>query len=68
MNALSPREEDVLRWVAVGLRNAEVAERLSISEETVKTHLNRIFKKLGVRDRVELVLYAARTGGGDLRK
>jgi two-component system, NarL family, response regulator LiaR len=68
MNALSPREEDVLRWVAVGLRNAEVAEKLAISEETVKTHLNRIFRKLGVRDRVELALYAARTGGGDPRK
>jgi DNA-binding NarL/FixJ family response regulator len=61
-SALSPREEEVLRHVATGLRNAEVAERLSISEETVKTHLNRIFKKLGVRDRVELALHAARGG------
>jgi DNA-binding NarL/FixJ family response regulator len=61
-NALSPREEDVLRYVAMGLRNAEVAEKLSISEETVKTHLNRIFRKLGVRDRVELALHAARRG------
>ena len=60
--ALSPREEDVLRHVALGLRNAEIAERLSISEETVKTHLNRIFRKLGVRDRVELALHAARAG------
>jgi DNA-binding NarL/FixJ family response regulator len=60
--ALSPREEDVLRHVAMGLRNAEIAERLSISEETVKTHLNRIFRKLGVRDRVELALHAARAG------
>ena len=60
--ALSPREEDVLRHVAMGLRNAEVAEKLSISEETVKTHLNRIFRKLGVRDRVELALHAARGG------
>jgi DNA-binding NarL/FixJ family response regulator len=58
--ALSPREEDVLRHVAMGLRNAEIADRLSISEETVKTHLNRIFRKLGVRDRVELALHAAR--------
>jgi DNA-binding CsgD family transcriptional regulator len=61
-NVLSPREEDVVRCVAAGLRNAEVAQALSISEETVKTHLNRIFRKLGVRDRVELVLYAARSG------
>ena len=62
MNALSQREEEVVRCVAEGLRNAEVAERLSISEETVKTHLNRIFRKLGVRDRMELALHAARRG------
>ena len=65
---LSPREEDVLRHVAIGLRNAEIAERLSISEETVKTHLNRIFRKLGVRDRVELALHAARGGVPSGRK
>jgi DNA-binding NarL/FixJ family response regulator len=59
---LSPREEQVVRYVALGLRNAEVAERLSISEQTVKTHLNAIFRKLRVRDRVELALYAARAG------
>lgn len=59
-NALSPREEDVLRHVAIGMRNAEIAETLAISEETVKTHLNRIFRKLGVRDRVELALHVAR--------
>lgn len=58
LNALSPREEEVFRYAALGLRNAEIGERLSISEETVKTHLNRIFRKLGVRDRVELALYA----------
>lgn len=61
-NALSPREEDVVRCVALGLRNAEVAKELGISEETVKTHLNRIFRKLGVRDRMELALYATRAG------
>jgi DNA-binding NarL/FixJ family response regulator len=64
MNVLSPREEEVVRCVAEGLRNAEVGERLSISEETVKTHLNRIFRKLGVRDRMELALHAARQGLG----
>lgn len=70
MNALSPREEEVVRCVAQGMRNAEVAKRLAISEETVKTHLNRIFRKVGVRDRVGLALYAARTGSGpgDRRK
>jgi DNA-binding NarL/FixJ family response regulator len=61
-NALSPREEEVFRCVALGLRNAEIAARLAISEETVKTHLHRIFRKLGVRDRVELALYGSRTG------
>jgi two-component system NarL family response regulator len=59
---LSVREEQVVRFVALGLRNAEVAERLSISERTVKAHLNTIFRKLGIRDRVELTLYAARAG------
>lgn len=59
---LSPREEEIVRCVARGLRNAEVASDLAISEETVKTHLSRIFRKLGVRDRVELVLYASRHG------
>jgi DNA-binding NarL/FixJ family response regulator len=61
-NVLSAREEEVVRYVARGLRNAEIGANLSISEETVKTHLNRIFRKLGVRDRVELVLYATRRG------
>ena len=64
MTALSPREEDVVRCVALGLRNAEVAKELSISEQTVKTHLNSIFRKLGVRDRLELALYAQRAGIG----
>ena len=59
---LSNRERQVVRYVAIGLRNAEVAERLQIDIATVKTHLNRIFRKLGIRDRVELVLHALRIG------
>jgi DNA-binding NarL/FixJ family response regulator len=59
---LSNRETEIIRCVAAGLRNAEVAEQLSIGESTVKTHLNNIFQKLGVRDRVELALYAHRAG------
>jgi len=59
---LSNRETEIIRCVAAGLRNAEVAERLSIGESTVKTHLNNIFQKLGIRDRVELALYAHRVG------
>src|SRR5262249_25792077 len=63
---LSPREEEIVRCVALGWRNSEVAKNLTISEETVKTHLTRIFRKLGVRDRVELAVYAARAGFGDV--
>ena len=59
---LSPREEAVARCVAVGLRNAEVAERLSISETTVKSHLHSAFQKLGLRDRVALARYVFRVG------
>jgi DNA-binding NarL/FixJ family response regulator len=61
-NQLSHRETEIIRCVATGLRNAEVAKRLSIGESTVKTHLNNIFQKLGIRDRVELALYAHRVG------
>ena len=60
--ALTRREREIVRHVALGLRNAEVASRLAISEVTVKTHLNNIFRKLGLRDRVELTLHAVRTG------
>jgi DNA-binding NarL/FixJ family response regulator len=59
---LTPREREIVRHVALGLRNAEVAERLSISEVTVKTHLNNIFQKLGMRGRTALALYAIRVG------
>jgi len=60
--ALTRREREIARHVALGLRNAEVAERLGVSEGTVKTHLNNIFQKLGFRDRVELAMYAVRVG------
>jgi DNA-binding NarL/FixJ family response regulator len=60
--ALTAREREIVRHVALGLRNAEVAQRLAIGEVTVKTHLNNVFQKLKVRDRVELTLYAIRTG------
>jgi two-component system NarL family response regulator len=59
---LTRRECEIVSFVATGLRNAEVAQRLSITESTVKTHLNRIFQKLGLRDRVELALYAMQAG------
>jgi DNA-binding NarL/FixJ family response regulator len=59
---LSPREEEIVRYVGQGLRNAEIAKTLAISEETVKTHLSKIFRKIGVRDRLELALHATRVG------
>jgi DNA-binding NarL/FixJ family response regulator len=59
---LTVREQEIIRHVALGLRNSEVAKRLRISEATVKTHMNNIFHKLAVRDRVELALYALRAG------
>ena len=59
---LSSREREIVRAVALGLRNAEVAQRLAIAEATVKTHLNKVFQKLGIRDRTELVRYAIRVG------
>ncbi len=59
---LTSRELEVVRYVALGLRNAEVAERLSVTEATIKTHLNNVFQKLRMRDRLELVHYAIRTG------
>lgn len=55
---LTPREVDVVRMVATGLRNKQIAEALSISEGTVKIHLHSIYAKLGVSGRVELTLYA----------
>ena len=55
---LSKREQDVVRCVAEGLSNREIASRLSLTEHTVKNYLFRIFDKLGVSSRVEVVLYA----------
>jgi len=60
--ALTTRETEIVRFVASGLRNAEVAQKLSITESTVKTHLNNVFQKLALRDRLELTHYAIRSG------
>jgi two-component system, NarL family, nitrate/nitrite response regulator NarL len=62
---LSAREVDVVRCVAEGLTNREIAQRLTLTEHTVKNYLFRIFDKLGVSSRVEVVLYAFRHGDGD---
>jgi DNA-binding NarL/FixJ family response regulator len=61
-SGLSPREVDVVRLIASGLSNAEIADRLVVAETTIKTHVNHIFAKTAVRDRAQLVRYAYHHG------
>ena len=62
LDGLTAREAEVLSLIADGLSNGEIVEKLHISHATVKTHVHRLFAKLGVRDRAQAVVYAYRNG------
>ena len=62
LDALTDREREVMKLVAEGLSNDEIAERLVVSPATAKTHVSRAMVKLGARDRAQLVVYAYESG------
>jgi DNA-binding NarL/FixJ family response regulator len=62
LDELTEREREVVSWVGTGLSNGEIAERLFLSPETVRTHVSRAMLKLAARDRAQLVVFAIRSG------
>lgn len=62
LNALTDRDIEILRYVAAGMSNKEIADKLSYAEKTVKNYLSLIFQKLGIRDRTQAAIFALRQG------